>query len=124
MMLEWAAEQGMEISRESIDLEFLPNKSNVERGVRNLVFADAHGLDGAHEPRSERHCRQLAEESFGGLATTAEAPRPDDWWSKAQSSAHDHLSRKVLSPGTPKLASSDGVLRVALREEPEGQAGR
>ena len=36
-MLEWAAEQGMEISRQSIDLElFLLNKSNVERGVHNL----------------------------------------------------------------------------------------
>ena len=38
MMLRWDAEQGMEISRESIDLEFLPNWSNVERSVDNLEF--------------------------------------------------------------------------------------
>ena len=35
-MLEWAAEQGMEITRDAIDLEFLPTNTNVERGVQNL----------------------------------------------------------------------------------------
>ena len=38
MMLEWAAEQGTEITRHAIDLEFLPTNTNVERGVQNLEF--------------------------------------------------------------------------------------
>ena len=36
MMLGWAAEQGTEITHESVDLEFLPTGTNVERGVQNL----------------------------------------------------------------------------------------
>ena len=36
MMLEWAAEQGTEITRDAIDLEFLPTNTNVERVVQNL----------------------------------------------------------------------------------------
>ena len=38
MMLEWAAEQGTEITRDAIDLEFLPTNTNAERGVQNLEF--------------------------------------------------------------------------------------
>ena len=38
MMLEWSAEQEAEITTESIDLEFLPTSTNVERGARNLEF--------------------------------------------------------------------------------------
>ena len=39
MMLEWSAEQGTEIiTREAIDLEFLPTNTNVERGLQNLEF--------------------------------------------------------------------------------------
>ena len=38
MMLEWAAEQTMEISTEFIDREFLPTAANQERGVQNLEF--------------------------------------------------------------------------------------
>ena len=35
MMLEWAAEQTIEITTAAIDLEFLPSETNVVRGVRN-----------------------------------------------------------------------------------------
>ena len=39
MMLEWAAEQGTEITRDAIDLEFLTANTNVERGVcRTWIF--------------------------------------------------------------------------------------
>ena len=38
MMLEWAAEQGTEITRDAIDFEFLPSKMNMDRCVRNLEF--------------------------------------------------------------------------------------
>ena len=37
MMLEWAAEQTMEITTELINREFLPTATNRERGVQNLV---------------------------------------------------------------------------------------
>ena len=56
MMLEWAAEQGSEITWEAVDLAFLPTVPNVETrcaalGVR--VAADACSTDGAHELRGE-----------------------------------------------------------------------
>ena len=38
MMLEWAAEQTVEITTTAIDLEFLPRETNVDRGVRNLEY--------------------------------------------------------------------------------------
>ena len=38
MMLEWGAEQTMEITTTAIDLEFLPTESNGGGGVRNLEF--------------------------------------------------------------------------------------
>ena len=38
MMLEWAAEQTIEITTTAIDLEFLPSETNVDRGVQNLQF--------------------------------------------------------------------------------------
>ena len=38
MMLEWAAEQLTEITKQLTDLEFLPTATNVDRGVRNLQF--------------------------------------------------------------------------------------
>ena len=51
MMLEWAAEQAVEITTTAIDLEFLPSETNVDRLVQNLEFvaADAHGAHGLHE---------------------------------------------------------------------------
>ena len=51
MMLEWAAEQTIEITTTAIDLEFLPSETNVDRGVQNVgvcVVADAHGANGSH----------------------------------------------------------------------------
>ena len=38
MILEWAAEQTIEITTTAIDLEFLPSETNVDRGVQNLEF--------------------------------------------------------------------------------------
>ena len=51
VMLEWAAEQTIEITTTAVDLEFLPTDANVDRGVQNLEFvaADAHGAHGSHE---------------------------------------------------------------------------
>ena len=38
MMLEWAAEQTIEITTTVVDLECLPSEMNVDRGVQNLEF--------------------------------------------------------------------------------------
>ena len=38
MMLDWAAEQTIEITTTAIDLAFLPTDANVDRGVQNLEF--------------------------------------------------------------------------------------
>ena len=38
MMLEWAAEQTIEITTTAVDLEFLPTDANVDRGVQNPEF--------------------------------------------------------------------------------------
>ena len=119
MMLEWAA-------RGAVDFEFLPTVTNVGRGVQNLEFAvaaDAHGIGGARESRSERRCRQLAGASVGSLATTADATRSHDRRQKAQPLAYDHLSGKVLSPGSSTWRRAAGVLCVSLREDAEEQAG-
>ena len=37
-MLEWAAEQTIEITTTAVDLEFLPTDTNNDRGVQNLEF--------------------------------------------------------------------------------------
>ena len=36
-MLEWAAEQTIEITTTAVDLEFLPSETNEDRGVQNLA---------------------------------------------------------------------------------------
>ena len=73
MMLEWAADQTMEITTTAIDLEFLPTDPNEGRGgEQSGVHFAAHAYEacGSHESRSKRHCCQLAEEPTGGVATT------------------------------------------------------
>ena len=52
VMLEWAAEQTIEITTTAIDLDFLPTGATVDRGVQNLEFAlqQMHtSLKGSHE---------------------------------------------------------------------------
>ena len=38
MILEWAAEQTIEITMTAFDLEFLPSETDLNRGVQNLEF--------------------------------------------------------------------------------------
>ena len=60
-MLDWAADQTMEITTTAIDLVEWRSRST-QPGVR--LAQDSH------ESRSKRHCCQLAEEPTGGVATT------------------------------------------------------
>ena len=72
MMLDWTADQTMEITTTAIDLEFLPTESNGgSRSTQPGVRLEAYALDAqeSHESRSKRHCCQLAEEPAGGVAT-------------------------------------------------------
>ena len=52
-MLAWSAAQATEITTTAIDLEFLPNVTNVERGIQNLecVARDAQSTHDSHELR-------------------------------------------------------------------------
>ena len=73
MMLEWAADQTMEITTTAIDLEFLPTDPNEGRGVNNLEFILQHMHTkpvALTSPEANDMC-QLAEEPTGGVATTA-----------------------------------------------------
>ena len=51
MMLEWAAEQTIEITMTSVNLEFLPSGESGQRCAKPgvCVAADAHGAHGSHE---------------------------------------------------------------------------
>ena len=75
MMLEWAAGQTAEITtahQSSIPADCdEPGARSTKPGVCSA--ADAYGVDGFHEWRGKRHCRQLAEEPIGGMAENAEA---------------------------------------------------
>ena len=69
--LEWSAEQMTEILTDYIDREFLPIKTNQERGAQDLQFIlqQMHSRAyGCHDWRSGRHCCQLAEEPLGDVA--------------------------------------------------------
>ena len=51
MMLAWPAEQATEITREAIDVEFLPTVTIVDRGVHEpgvRAAADACSTHGTH----------------------------------------------------------------------------
>ena len=53
MMLDWAADQTMEITTTAIDLEFLPTESNGGPGERNLEFVLQHMYDMLRIRRSQ-----------------------------------------------------------------------
>ena len=78
MMLECAAEQGTEITRESIDLEFLPTRTNVERGVQNLKFV-LQQMPTTFMALTSHEANDIVanprRNPVGSLATTAEAMR-------------------------------------------------
>ena len=56
------------------------------------VAADAHSTHGSHELWGKWHGRQLAGESVGGMAETAEAIWSDDRRKKTKLFVHDHFS--------------------------------
>ena len=126
MMLEWAAEQATEITTTAIDLEFLPTDPNVDRGVQTLEFV-----------LQQMHTALMALTSCEANDIVANSLKnPLEAWRRLQNdmirrqeegnepSANDHFSWTVLSSGTSIGVRTLGILRVALREEFEGQVGR
>ena len=126
MMLEWAAEQATESTTTEIDLEFLPTDTNVDRGVQNLECV-----------LQQMHTALVALTSYKTNDIVANSRRnPFEAWRRLQK-RHDpttggrkrNLLRTIISPGRCSLlelqegARTLGVLRVALREEAEGQVG-
>ena len=122
MMLGWAAEQTIEITMTSIDLEFLPSDANLDRGVQNLEFV-----------------LQLMHTAFMALTTyepndivANSRKNPLEAWRRLQKrydpttgGRKRNLLRAVISPGrcssgTPNWHRTLGVLRVSLRQETAG----
>ena len=124
MMLEWAAEQATEITTTANDLEFLPTDPNVDRGVQTL------------DVLQQMHTALMALTSCVNDIVANSRKNPLEAWRRLQNdmirrqeegnepSANDHFSWTVLSSGTSIGVSTLGILRVALREEFEGQVGR
>ena len=120
MMLEWSAEQGTEIiTREAIDLEFLPTNTNVERGLQNLEFA-----------LQQMHTAKMALTST--KPTTLSPSRGRILWEPGDDYRSDTIQRQEegnetscvrsflqSSPGTSRRHRAMGVLRVAQREAEE-----
>ena len=97
LMLEWAAEQGTEITREAIDLEFLPRNSNVERGAQNLEFV-----------LQQMHTALMALTSYEANDSVANSRKnPLEAWRRVQlrydpttGGRKRNLLRRIMSPGS------------------------
>ena len=121
MMLEWAAEQVMEITTTAIDLEFVPTDTNEDRGVQNLVFV-----------LQQMHTALMALTSYDSKDSVANSQKnPLEAWRRVQKRYDPTTGGKkrnlcalsfswtVLSSGTPSGDRTLGVLRVLQREEDE-----
>ena len=106
MMLEWAAEQRIEITTTAIDLEFLPSETNVDRGVRNLEFVF-----------QQMHTALMALTSYEAHDTVANSRKnPLEAWRRLQKrydpttrEGKRNLLRTIISPGRcPLLGTSSG----------------
>ena len=127
MMLEWAAGQTIEITTTAIDLEFLPCETNLDRGVQNLEFV-----------LQQKHTVLMALTSYEANDIVANSRKnPLEAWRRLQKrfdpttgGRKRNLLRSiiyswtVLSSGTSSGDRTLGILRVALREEVEGQVRR
>ena len=127
MMLEWAAEQAIEITTTAIDLEFLPTDTNVDRGVQNLEFV-----------LQQMHTALMALTSYEAHDFVANSRKnPLEAWRRLQKlydpttgGSERNFLRTIISPGRRSLLDISrmdrtlGVLCVALREEVEGQDRR
>ena len=124
MMLEWSAEQGTEIiTREAIDLEFLPTNTNVERGLQNLEFA-LQQMHTAKKALTSTKPTTLSP-SRGRILREPGDDYRSDTIQRQEEGNETSCVRSLLqnSPGTSRRHRAMGVLRVALREEAEEQAG-
>ena len=122
MMLEWAAEQTIDITMTSINLEFLPSDTNLDRGVQNLEFV-----------LQQMHTALMALTSYEPNDIVANSRKnPLEAWRRLQQrydpttgGRKRNLLRTIISlgrcsSGTPKWHRTLGVLRVSPREEAEG----
>ena len=97
LMLEWAAEQGTEITREAIDLEFLPKNPNAERGAQNLEFV-----------LQQMHTALMALTSYEANDSVANSRKnPLEAWRRVQlrydpttGGRKRNLLRRIMSPGS------------------------
>ena len=91
MMLEWAAEQTIEITTTAIDLEFLPSETNVDRGVQNLFVLQ------------QMHTALMALTSFEANDIVANSRKnPLEAWRRLQKRC-DPTTGTIISPGRCSL---------------------
>ena len=122
MMLEWAAEQTIEITTTAIDLEFLPSEANVDRGVQ-LEFV-----------LQQMHTALMALTSYEANDTVANSRKKA--WRRLQTrydpttgGRKRNLLRTIISPGRRSLLELQaGIERWSptcrATRRTEGQDGR
>ena len=127
MMLEWAAEQTIEITTTAIDLDFLPSETNVDGGVQNLQFMlqqmhtvvmvltsyEANDIVATSRKNPLEACRRLQKRydpTTGGRTRNLLRTIIFSW--------------TVLSSGISSGDRTLGIACVALREEVEGKVRR
>ena len=125
-MLEWAAEQTTEITTELIDWEFLPTATNQERGVQNLECV-----------LQQMHTALMALTSYEANDIVANSRKNSlEAWRRLQKRydptiggrKRNLLCTRISRGRCSLLKLHAGIerwesLRVALREEAEGQDG-
>ena len=126
-MLEWAAEQTIEITTTAIDLDFLPSETNVDRGVQNLEYV-----------LQQMHTAFMGLTSYEVNDFVANSRKnPLDAWRRLQKRKNPttggrkrNVLHTIISPGRCSLLELQVVTNagsrtcLALREEVEGQVRR
>ena len=100
MMLDWTADQTMEITTTAIDLEFLPTESNGGRGVRNLEFVLKH----MHEMLRSRTSQEANDIVANSQKNPLEAwRRLHERFDPTAGGRKRNILRTVISPGCCSL---------------------
>ena len=107
MMLEWAAEQTIEITTTAIDLEFLPSETNVDRGEKNLEFV-----------LQQMHTALMALSAYEAKGIVANSRKnPLEAWRRLQKrydpttgGRKRNFLRTIISPGRCSLLQLQAVI--------------
>ena len=126
MMLEWTAEQTIDITTTAVDLEFLPSETNVDREVQNLDIV-----------LQQMHTALMCLASYeANDRVTNSRKNPLEAWQRLQKrydpttgGRKRNFLRTIISSGQCSLleikwGTNAGNLCVVLREDVEGAVRR